>query len=64
MESDLQIFLAYLIGTLVGIILSKKFWQHSSDDLIEMLIEQGFLRHKKDTDGNVVILKYHDNREQ
>jgi len=59
-----QILMAYIIGTLVGIFISRNRAINEANELIGSLVDEGFLRSFKDADGNVVITKWHDNRKQ
>ena len=56
--------MAYIIGTLVGIFISRNRAINEANELIGSLVDEGFLRSFKDEDGNVVITKWHDNRKQ
>jgi len=59
----INFFIVYIVGTLIGFYLSSRFFRRDyENDIIEMLVDNGFLRHKLDQDGNVIILKWHDNR--
>lgn len=59
----INFFIVYIVGTLIGFYLSCRFFRRDyENNIIEMLVDNGFLRHKLDQDGNVIILKWHDNR--
>ena len=53
-----QIFTAYIIGTLVGYFFARR---RTVAEVINRLIDDGFLRTKVDADGDTVIVKYYDN---
>lgn len=60
-EWILQLF-AYGIGTLTGLFITRNQINDAVNLMLDNLVENGFLRHRKDDAGNVVILKYHDTR--
>lgn len=49
--------IAYIVGSLVGFFLNKSLVRSHYNDVIEMLIENGFLNYKTDENGNIIILK-------
>jgi hypothetical protein len=53
-----QIFAAYLMGTLVGYFIAKS---SGVGRLINQLIDDGFIRTRKDSDGDTVIVRWYDN---
>jgi len=55
---SLQIFAAYLMGTLVGYFIAKS---SGVGRLINQLIDDGFIRTRKDSDGDTVIVRWYDN---
>lgn len=53
---------AYVAGSIVTYFLMlKATFIDASGRTIDMLIENGFLRHKKNADGEIEILKWNDN---
>ena len=54
--------IAYFLGTGVGFFIASQFTKYNLNKLIDHLVDEGFLRHKKDDDGNIIILKWHDSR--
>ena len=60
-EWILQLF-AYGIGTLTGLFITRNQINDAVHMMLDNLVDNGFLRHRKDDEGNVVILKYHDTR--
>jgi len=60
-EWILQLF-AYGIGTLTGLFITRNQINDAVNLMLDNLVDNGFLRHRKDDAGNVVILKYHDTR--
>jgi hypothetical protein len=55
---SVQIFAAYLMGTLVGYFIAKS---SGVGRLINQLIDDGFIRTRKDSDGDTVIVRWYDN---
>jgi len=51
----------YCVGTLVGYFLCK-YLSKDHDELLNFLIDNGFLRTSQDQEGNIIIKKWHDNR--
>jgi len=53
------LLVAYTIGTVIGIGFGFS-WAHKRSIIltIDSLIDQGFLRHRKDKDGELEILKW------
>jgi hypothetical protein len=60
-EWILQLF-AYGVGTLTGLFITRHQINDAVHLMLDNLVDNGFLRYKKDAEGNVVILKYHDTR--
>lgn len=54
----LYTLLPYTLGSVVGYVLAKR---NTVESLIEKLIEDGFLRHRQNDNGDVVIIKWNDN---
>lgn len=48
---------AYVIGTLFGLWHRQK---GTVEKTIDSLIEKGYLKHRKDANGNIEILKYNE----
>ena len=57
----LQAF-AYILGTCTGFLITRKLIAAKINELLDHLIEEGFLRSKLNNDGDIIIIKYHDNR--
>ena len=55
MAIELWLILTAIIFTAFGIWVGK---QNSIEQTIDALIAQGYLRHKKDKDGEIQILKW------
>lgn len=51
------LFLAYAVGTGFGLWINFKFAVGST---IDNLIEKGYLKHRKNADGEIEILKYNE----
>lgn len=62
MEEVILQLLAYGIGTITGLFITRYQVNDAIHLMLDNLVDNGFLRHRKDDEGNVVILKYHDNR--
>jgi hypothetical protein len=62
MEEWIFQLLAYGIGTLTGLLITRHQINDAVHLMLDNLVDNGFLRHRKDDAGNVVILKYHDTR--
>ena len=57
------LLLAYATGTLFTLFfLLPQIYTKSISDTIDNLISGGFLRHKKNKDGEIEILKWNDNQ--
>ena len=54
----LYTLLPYTLGSVVGYVLAKRT---TVESLIDRLIEDGFLRHRQNDNGDVVIIKWNDN---
>jgi hypothetical protein len=63
MEEVFFQMIAYGAGTIAGVILTRYQIAIKQNELLDLLIDQGFLRSKVNNDGNIVLLKYHDNRQ-
>ena len=59
-DNDLWFLGAYLIGTLMGYWFSRSSAEEMAGRTIDHLIEQGFLKYKKDDNGEIVLLKPED----
>jgi len=53
-----QIFTAYVIGSLVGYYVATS---RTVTSVINRLIDDGFLRTRTDDEGDTVIVRYYDN---
>jgi len=62
MEEWILQLIAYGIGTITGLFITRYQINDAIHLMLDNLVDNGFLRHRKDDEGNVVILKYHDNR--
>ena len=61
-ENVMWLFGAYLAGSAATYFLMlKSTYIDASGKTIDTLIEHGFLRHKKNADGEIEILKWNDN---
>lgn len=60
MEIWQVVLITYIVGSAVGYFLAYKPHAIAQNELLDLLIEEGFLRHKTDKDGRIIILKYHD----
>jgi hypothetical protein len=61
MEIWQVVLISYIVGSAIGYFLAYKPHVATQNELLDVLIEEGFLRHKTDKDGRIIILKYHDN---
>ena len=53
---------AYVLGSgFSAYIFHRSGTRSGIENTIDSLVDQGFLRHKTDTDGEVEILKWNDN---
>lgn len=55
--------IAYSIGTITGVLLTRYQILAKQNELLDLLINEGFLRSKINNEGDIIILKYHDNRQ-
>ena len=60
MEIWQVVLITYIVGSAIGYFLAYKPSSIARDELLDLLIQEGFLRHKTDKDGQIIILKYHD----
>jgi|TARA_X000001036_G_scaffold177580_1_gene168117 hypothetical protein len=61
----LWLLLAYVTGSVfTGYIFYKSGTRFGIENTIDSLIDQGFLRHKKDKDGEIEIIKWNDHSKQ
>ena len=61
----LWLFFAYALGSVfTGYVFYKSGTRNGIESTIDSLIAQGFLRHKKDKDGEVEIIKWNDHTKQ
>lgn len=56
--------IAYGAGTIAGIMLTRYQIAAKQNELLDLLIDEGFLRSKVNNEGNIVLLKYHDNQQK
>lgn len=56
--------IAYGAGTIAGILLTRYQIAAKQNELLDLLIDEGFLRSKVNNEGNIVLLKYHDNQQK
>ena len=61
LELTLYVFGAYIVGSIVGAILSESRFEDRVRDILFEMAEEGYLRHRVE-DDNIVFLKY-DNKE-
>jgi len=61
MDLNFAMLGAYFLGSAVTYLIMRKFHYEEQTDIIDMLVDRGFLKHKKDDDGNIIILKWYDN---
>lgn len=57
----LEIFASYIVGTIVGLWLTRSYRSNVVDTVIEALIEQQFLKTRVDSAGNTEILRWNEN---
>jgi|TARA_B100001094_G_scaffold330821_1_gene397095 hypothetical protein len=57
----LEIFASYVVGTIVGLWLTRSYRSNVVDTVIEALIDQQFLKTRIDSAGNTEILKWNEN---
>jgi hypothetical protein len=63
MMIELWLFVAYLAGSVTTYWLCRKtIALNSVESTIDQLVDQGFLRSKKDSSGETEILKWNDNK--
>jgi hypothetical protein len=60
-ETDLQIFFAYIVGTAVGFVLCRSF---TISNIIDRLCADGFLRNYVNKEGDKVIVKWNDSTKE
>ena len=61
----LWLFFAYVLGSVfTGYIFYKSCTRNGIENTIDSLIDQGFLRHKKDKAGEIEIIKWNDSSRQ
>ena len=61
MEEYVWLFGAYAVGTIFGIVVTlKSRMEGVIGHTIDNLIENGYLRHRKDRNGDIEILKYNE----
>jgi hypothetical protein len=53
--------LAYCVGSYAGYLIGRGKMEETIDITLESLMNNGFLRYKKDQDGNVEIMKWNEN---
>ena len=56
--------IAYGAGTIAGVMLTRYQIAVKQNELLDLLIDEGFLRSKVNNEGNIVLLKYHDNQQK
>tara|TARA_B100001057_G_scaffold384627_1_gene391153 strand:+ start:1103 stop:1324 length:222 start_codon:yes stop_codon:yes gene_type:complete len=57
------IFIAYSVGTAMGLWFANQKIRKSIEDTVDNLIAQGYLQTKKLPDGELDILKWYDRQE-
>jgi len=58
------LFFAYLSGSVAtAIILYKSIAMRTIETTIDSLIDNGFLRYKRDREGNIEIMKWNSNED-
>lgn len=60
-ETDLQILLAYFVGSVVGYLLCVKITTRS---VLDKLCDTGFLRNYENDEGDVVIVRWNDSTKE
>jgi hypothetical protein len=61
MNMMMWIGLTYIAGSYAGFLLGRGKLEDAIDLTIDSLINNGFLRHKKNKDGEVEIMKWNEN---
>ena len=54
------LFLAYVVGTIFGLVVQNHNGRKIVEVTVDSLIENGYLKHRKDANGNIEILKYNE----
>lgn len=54
------LFLAYGVGTIFGLVVQNHNGRKIVEVTVDSLIENGYLKHRKDANGNIEILKYNE----
>lgn len=63
MTEAVWLLFAYAAGTVFTIVfLMPSIKESTIGDTIDALVEKGFLRYKKNKDGDIEILKWNDNQ--
>ena len=56
-----EVLWSYLIGSVVTwVLVSNAYRKQGIEATIDSLVENGFLRHRKQADGEIEILKWND----
>jgi len=64
-ENVMWLLVAYVLGSAFSaFIFHRSGTRNGIENTIDSLVDQGFLRHKKDNDGEIEILKWNDSSEQ
>ena len=56
----IEICLAYITGTLVGLWITRQYRSNVVDSTIEALIDQHFIKTRIDQHGNTEIIKWNE----
>lgn len=54
------LFLAYAVGTAFGFFIQDRNGERIVEATIDSLIDNGYLKHRKNADGEIEIMKYDD----
>jgi|TARA_A100001388_G_scaffold190124_1_gene143032 hypothetical protein len=58
--AEIFIFISYVLGTAMGIYIGKTKVKNVIENTIDNLIAQGFLKYKKDKNGEIEIMKWNE----
>ena len=58
-DTTLWFFGAYIVGTIIGLVFGYNAGARNGvETTVDQLVKNGFLRHRKNKDGDVEILKF------
>ena len=61
MEDYIWLFVAYSVGTAFGVVITLRAkMENIIGSTIDSLIDQGYLRARKDSNGDIEILKHNE----